>query len=139
MLSRNPVLLDIFDDQAEVDEVFDTITVKVIERDTYMFVDNGDGSISIGASHLAESEETVLYLDILHELVHVKQHRSGLDLYDRSKPYVDRPTEIDAYIVTVKEARRIGLTDAQIFEYLSVEWITPEEHKRLAKRLNVNL
>jgi hypothetical protein len=139
MLSRDPIVFEIFDNPAEVAEVFDTTTVKVIERDTYMFVDNDTGCISIGASHLAESEETVLYLDIIHELVHVKQHRNGLDLYDRSKPYVDRPTEIDAYILTVKEARRIGLTDAEIFDYLSVEWITPEEHKRLARRLNVKI
>jgi hypothetical protein len=139
MLSRNPIMLDIFDDSNEILEVFGTITVQIIDRDTYMYVGNDDGTIFIGASHLAESEETVLYLDIIHELVHVKQHRRGLDLYDRSKPYVDRPTEIDAYILTVKEARRIGMTDEQIFEYLSVEWITPEEHKRLARRLNVRV
>jgi len=76
-------------------------------------------------------------LDIVHELVHVKQHRKGLDLYDRSVSYVDRPTEIEAYAITVREARRIGLTDVAIFEYLSVDWISSEEHCRLAKRLNV--
>jgi len=134
---RNPILLEIFDNPEEVNEVWKSTAVKIIERRTYMFVDNEDGSISIGISHLKESEETVLYLDIVHELVHVKQHRKGLDLYDRSVSYVDRPTEIEAYAITVREARRIGLTDVAIFEYLSVDWISSEEHCRLAKRLNV--
>ena len=102
-----------------------------------MFVDNDDATINIGRMHLKASEAEVLYLDIIHELVHVRQHREGLDLYDRSVSYVDRKTEIEAYVVTIKEARSIGLNDKQILDYLTVEWITPEEHKRLAQRLNV--
>ena len=138
-LYQNPIMLEIFYDQDEVDAVFENTAIRVIERRTYMFVGNDDGSISIGIAHLETSENTVLYLDIIHELVHVKQHRKGLDLYDLSNPYVDRPTEIEAYVLTVKEARRIGLTDKQIFDYLTVEWVTPEEHRRLAKRLNVSI
>ena len=69
--------------------------------------------------------------------MHVKQQREGLDLYDKSTSYVDRQTEIDAYKVAVTEARRIGFDDAQILDYLWVEWITPEEHKRLAESLGI--
>lgn len=54
------------------------------------------------------------------------------------KACVDRETEIEAYKVTLQEARRIGLNDDTILNYLSVSWITPEEHKRLARRLDVN-
>ncbi|MBA4424163.1 MAG: hypothetical protein C0390_13875, partial [Syntrophus sp. (in: bacteria)] len=57
--------------------------------------------------------------------------------YDRSKAYVDRETEIEAYQITVQEARRIGLNDHDISNYLLVAWITPDEHKRLARRLEV--
>ncbi len=35
--------------------------------------------------------------------------------------YVDRPTEIEAYQTTVAEAKRIGMTDEQIIEYLKTE------------------
>ena len=139
VIHRNPVMLEIFNDRDEVDAVFNNTVARVIERRTYMFVGNDDGSISSGIAHLETSENAVLYLDIIHELVHVRQHHKGLDLYDQSNPYVDRPTEIEAYVLTVKEARRIGLTDKQIFDYLTVEWITPEEHRRLAKRLNVSI
>jgi hypothetical protein len=70
-------------------------------------------------------------------LCHVKQHLQGRNLYDERVAYVDRETEIEAYQVTVREARRIGLNDDAISNYLRVAWITPEEHKRLAHRLNV--
>ena len=138
-LENNPIFLEVFKDKNEIQEVFENTNIKIIERDTYMFVDNDNGTINIGIGHLKTSEETVLYLDIIHELVHVRQQREGLDLYDRSVAYVDRPTEIEAYILTVEEARRIGLSDKEILDYLEVEWITPEEHIRLAKRLNVSL
>ena len=78
-----------------------------------------------------------LYLDIIHELCHVKQHLQGRNLYDRSKAYVDRETEIEAYQVTIQEARRIGLNEDHIANYLRVGWITSEEHKRLVRRLGV--
>jgi hypothetical protein len=50
---------------------------------------------------------------------------------------VDRKTEVEAYEVTVREARRIGLTEEVISNYLRVPWITAEEHKRLARKLDV--
>jgi len=136
-LEQNPLLLDVFRGTTEITEVFEKTTIRIIERQTYMFVDNDDGSISIGVHHLKTSDEKVLYLDIIHELVHVRQHRDGRNLYDRSVSYVDRITEIEAYEITVREARRIGMSDEEIVDYLEVEWITPEEQIRLARRLNV--
>lgn len=103
----------------------------------YMHVQNDDASIVIGKKHLKSSEKKILYLDIIHELVHVKQQRQGLDLYDESYSYVDRPTEIEAYAIAVEEARRLGMDDREIFEYLHVEWISHDEHKRLASRVGV--
>ncbi|HSD05215.1 MAG TPA: hypothetical protein VLB45_05620, partial [Nitrosopumilaceae archaeon] len=100
---------------------------------------NEDATIVIGYDHLKKSDSKILYLDIVHELVHVKQQRSGLDLYDKSYSYVDRPTEVEAYEVAVREAKRIGMNQQEIFDYLHVEWITPDEHKRLASRLGISV
>jgi hypothetical protein len=111
--------------------------VCVVDCPYEMFVDNDDASITIGLTHLRGASDEFLYLDIIHELCHVKQHLQGRNLYDRSKSYVDRETEIEAYQVTVQEARRIGLNDDGISCYLRVPWITPEEHKRLVRRLGV--
>jgi hypothetical protein len=37
----------------------------------------------------------------------------------------------------VKEARKIGMTDDAIAEYLYVEWITRSAHARLLKTLGI--
>jgi hypothetical protein len=131
------ILPAIFADAEEINEVMAKTKVYVVEGPFEMFVDNDDGSISIGMRHLRRSSDEILYLDIIHELCHVKQHLQGRDLYDRHKAYVDRETEIEAYQVIVQEARRIGLNDKDICDYLRVAWITPEEHKRLVRRLGV--
>ena len=131
------ILPAIFADAEEIDGVMAHTKVFVVDRLNEMFVDNDDGSITIGLTHLRQASDEFLYLDIIHELCHVKQHLQGRNLYDRSKAYVDRETEIEAYQVTVQEARRIGLNDEAIANYLRVSWITPEEHKRLVRRLDV--
>ena len=131
------ILQAVFADAKERDQVILNTKVLVVDNPYEMFVDNDDGSITIGLTHLRRSSEEFLYLDIIHELCHVKQHLEGRDLYDRSKSYVDRETEVEAYEVTVREARRIGLTEEAISNYLRVPWITAEEHKRLARRLDV--
>jgi nitroreductase len=129
------ILLAVFADSAELDQVIERTTVHVVDQSHDIFVDNDDGSITIGLPHLRQVSDEILYLDIIHELCHVKQHLQGRDLYDRSKAYVDRETEIEAYQITVREARRIGLSDDTISDYLQVPWITAEEHRRLACRL----
>jgi hypothetical protein len=131
------VLSAIFADAAEIDRVMVCTKVIVVDAPGEIFVDNDNGSITISLNHLCNCSDEFLYLDIIHELCHVKQHLQGRNLYDRRKAYVDRETEIEAYEVTVREARRIGLNDETISNYLRVYWITPEEHKRLAERLGV--
>ncbi len=131
------ILAAIFADAEEIDRVIADTKVFVVDQPYEMYVNNDDASITIGLTHLRNASDEFLYLDIIHELCHVKQHLQGRNLYDRSRAYVDRETEIDAYRVTVQEARRIGLDDDAIVSYLHVSWITPEEHERLARRLDV--
>jgi hypothetical protein len=63
----------------------------------------------------------------------------GKELFDDRYSYVDRPTEVEAYEHTVEEARRLGLNDDRICEYLKTEWMSNNEMKRLAKTLNVKM
>jgi len=132
------VLAEIFPGAEEIDRVFARIRVLVAEMPHEMFVDNHNGSITIGLNHLRNASDTFLYLDIVHELCHVRQQSEGRNLYDRSKAYVDRETEIEAYRLTVREARRIGLDDEEIACYLRVSWITAEEHGRLLRNLGIS-
>ena len=133
------ILYTIFAGTEEIDQVIAHTRVFIVDNSYEMFVDNEDGSITIGLAHLRTSPDNILYLDIIHELCHVQQCRQGRNLYDRSKAYVDRDTEIEAYLLTVREARRIGLNDEAIADYLRVSWLTPQEHQRLARRLNVTI
>lgn len=136
-LQHSEILMEIFKTKNELDDVFTKTNVIVEDSDHYMFVKNEDATIVIGFNHLTKSDTKTLYLDIVHELVHVKQQRDGLDLYNKSYSYVDRPTEIEAYEVAVREAKRLGMNEDEIMDYLFVEWITPQEHKRLASHVGL--
>jgi hypothetical protein len=115
------------------------LVVEVFPKDGYMGVSDEDGHIFASQQYINGGEKWSVYLDIIHELVHVRQFRQGKNLFDPKFTYVDRPTEIEAYIVAVEEARRIGMTEEEIFEYLEVPWISKEEHRRLAKSAGVKL
>ncbi|MGI0027053.1 MAG: hypothetical protein ACREAD_04350 [Nitrosopumilaceae archaeon] len=136
-LKQVSILAQVFKTKEELDDVFLKTKVIVEESDHYMYVKNDDASIVIGFRHLQNSDSKILYLDIIHELVHVMQQRQGIDLYDKSYAYVDRPTEIEAYEIAVLEAKNLGMNNEEILDYLLVEWITPEEHKRLASHVGL--
>jgi hypothetical protein len=61
----------------------------------------------------------------------------GKELFDPQYDYVDRPTEVEAYLYTVQEARRLGLSDKRILEYLKTEWMSNEDLVKLARHVNV--
>jgi hypothetical protein len=104
----------------------------------YMGVSDEDGHILASADYLKNGKWRDIYLDVIHELVHVKQFREGKELFDESYPYADRPTEVEAYRHTVKEARRLGMNDDEIFEYLKVTWLSDSEVKQLARNVGIN-
>lgn len=103
----------------------------------YMGVSDIDGHLIVSTHYLKHGEEREVYLDVVHELVHVKQFREGKELFPQGVEYADRPTEIEAYAVAIEEARRIGLTEEQIREYLRVPWMDDEDHTRLLSHLGV--
>ena len=126
-----PALQEIFG-KSGLKEELRVLTVEVFPREGFMGVSDEDGHIFASQHYLNNGDEWSVYLDVVHELVHVMQFHKGKNLFDPNYAYVDRPTEREAYKVGVKEARRIGLTDKEIFDYLEVPWISREEHVRLA-------
>jgi len=111
--------------------------VALTDEDGYMYVNDTDGSVVVGLDYLKNGDAKHLYLDVIHELVHVKQFLEGKNLFDRTYSYVDRPTEIEAYRCCIEEGRRIGMPEDEIAEYLYVEWVSRKEHARLLKTLGV--
>jgi hypothetical protein len=105
----------------------------------YMGVNETDGHLIIGARYLNEGNIVDIYLDVIHELVHVKQFMEGKELFDSDYTYTERPTEVEAYRHAVKEARRLGMDDKRICEYLKTEWMSDDDLQRLAKTVGVRL
>jgi len=136
-IRKEPILSEIFGGEKMIDEVSEATDINIIDAPHYMNVNNENGTINVGLGHLRNSDDEVLYLDIIHELCHVRQQREGAVLYRRDIPYVDWPTEIEAYEITVKVARRMGMTDREIENYLYVEWASPQDNAKMAKRLKV--
>jgi len=131
-----------FDRVPAVRELFGAKTVQVLRsqkveffsaRFGYMGTSDVDGHLLISTNHLAKSPIRTVYLDIVHELCHVRQFRKGHGLFYPKLSYVDAPSEIEAYRFTVKEGQRIGMTTRELMDYLKVEWISPAEHRRLAR------
>ncbi len=121
----------------ETERVLSEITLVIERRRGYLHVDPSNGNIIISFPYLRSGDEKHLYLDVIHELVHVRQFMEGKELFDERYSYVDRPTEIEAYSHSVKEARRIGMTEREIIDYLWVEWVTEEEFERLVSRMGI--
>ncbi|HXW36951.1 MAG TPA: hypothetical protein VEJ36_03490 [Nitrososphaerales archaeon] len=113
------------------------LKVDVIETRGYLHIDPERGTIVVNRNYLREGQEDYIYLDVVHELVHIRQLMDGRELFDRTYSYVDRPTEVEAYRVTIAEARRIGLSDEKIADYLKVEWVTEEDFKRFLHAMGV--
>ena len=131
-----PAVRSLFGDKTE--EILSNLKVEFFSsRFGYMGVSDVDGHLLVSTYHLKHSELKTLYLDIIHELYHLKQFLEGKQLFNDALPYVDNPIEIEAYRFTVEEAKRIGLTKEEIIDYLKVEWIDEEEHKRLIKKLGL--
>jgi hypothetical protein len=127
----------IFGDKTE--EVLRNLRVEFGGRGGYMGVSEVDGHLLISAHYMKEGDIVDIYLDIIHELVHVRQFMEGKKLFDDNFSYVRRPTEVEAYQLAVKEAKKLGLSDERICEYLKTEWMSSKDLERLAEAVNVKL
>ena len=135
---RLPAVRSIFGDETE--NVLSQLKVEFFSsKFGYMGVSDEDGHLIVSAYYLREGEPVSKYLDVIHELVHVKQFRDGKALFDDNYEYHNRPTELEAYELAIEEARRVGMSDRELFEYLKVDWMSEEEVSKLAKNLGIKV
>jgi hypothetical protein len=127
---------DIFGEKTQ--EVLRNLKVEFTPLGGYMWVNSMDGHLMISSNYLNNGDKVDIYLDLIHELVHVRQYMVGQELFDSHYTYSTRPTEIEAYRAAVREARRLGLSEQRICVYLKTEWMSDEDLKILARALNVN-
>ena len=122
----------------KTDEVLHHLTVELSWVFGYMYVDGSDGHLVISKNYLNNGDKTDIYLDLIHELCHVKQYMEGKELFDPRYSYVERPTEIEAYRYCVQEARRLGLNDERIRCYLRTEWMSESDFEKLVKSVTLS-
>jgi hypothetical protein len=122
----------------KTNEVLSHLCVEFSWLGGYMFVDGSDGHLVVNKAYLNTGDKVDIYLDLIHELCHVKQFMDGKELFDPRYDYVERPTEIEAYRYAVQEARRMGLSEDRIRLYLKTEWMSEHDFRRLAKSVGVS-
>ena len=103
----------------------------------YMGVSDEDGHLVVSTHYLRTGNRRDIYLDVVHELVHVRQFREGRQLFPKGFNYPDAPTEIEAYRSCIAEGRRLGMTDPELFRYLKVEWMDDSDVRKLARNVGV--
>jgi len=126
----------IFGERTE--SVLQSLRVELTPLGGYMRVSGADGHLIVSSRYLNNGDRIDIYLDVIHELVHVSQFMNGKELFDVHYGYTERPTEVEAYRHAVEEARRLGLSDQRICQYLKTEWMSVNDLRRLAKILNVD-
>jgi len=105
----------------------------------YAFVDVEERKIVVSEWYYREGAPLDLYLDLLHELTHLRQLDEGFDLWDERFEYVDRPTEVEGYAVAIEEGRRLGMTAADVLAHLSNPWMTQRDVDRLLAHVDAFL
>ena len=103
----------------------------------YMWVNGLNGHLIVNSHYLNNGDRIDIYLDVIHELVHIRQFMEGKKLFDNHYSYVESPTEVEAYRYAVEEAKRLKLSDERICRYLKTEWMSNEDLKQLARNLNI--
>ncbi|MDE1846364.1 MAG: hypothetical protein KGH53_03745 [Candidatus Micrarchaeota archaeon] len=111
------------------------IRIRISKKQFYAYIDVKKEAIVIGQKYFRSASDLYLCLDLLHELVHIRQLREGQDLFDKKFSYVDRPTEMEAYRLAAGQARKFGLRGKKLLEYLEADWVPKEDSDRLMKKL----
>jgi len=143
-----------FEKVAAVRKVFGDETEAVLarlkigfisNRRMYMGIRDDDGNIAVGTYHLRHSTDRVLYLDIVHELFHIKQWMRDKEWFTKEHEkfmgdfslYYSSPLELPAYAHTVREAERLGMSRKEIAEYLRMMPVPQRVWNRFIKEMEI--
>ena len=143
-----------FEKVAAVRKVFGKDTEKVLarlkigfisNRRMYMGIRDEDGNVAVGTYHLRHSTDSVLYLDVVHELFHIGQWTRDKEWFTNEHEkfmgdfslYYSSPLEVPAYVHTVREAERLGMTRKEIAEYLKMMPVPQKVWNRFLKEMEI--
>jgi hypothetical protein len=135
-LEESPVARRIETPALPIGPLMDSARVKIKKGEGYCYVDVKIPAIVLIENYYIRGNALDLYLDLAHELTHLRQLAEGRNIWDHSLHYVDRPTEIEGYAVAVEEGIRLGMTEAQVIQHLSNPWLSDDEVDRLRKNID---
>jgi hypothetical protein len=137
--AESPALARISPDAGARARLLARAKVQIRAGRGYAFVDVEAQSIVLSEWYYQQGTDLDLYLDLLHELTHVRQIEEGFDLWDDRFEYVDRPTEVEGYAIAIEEGRRLGMTEEAIVQHLSNPWMSGDDVQRLLRHVNAFL
>ncbi len=129
--ARSPAMARALPDPVQRERLLRDAKVQLRGGRGYAFIDVEAPCIVLSEWYYREGADLDLYMDLLHELTHLRQLEEGFDLWDERFAYVDRPTEVEGYAVAIEEGRRLGMTDDDVFRHLSNPWMTDPDVRRL--------
>jgi hypothetical protein len=119
-----------------IGSLLDSARVKIKKGEGYLYVDVKIPAITLIEDYYHRANALDLYLDLAHELMHLRQLVEGRNIWDHSLHYVDRPTEIEGFAVAVEEGLRLGMTEEHVIQHLSNPWLSDGEVERLRKNID---
>lgn len=131
--AESPGLRRIEPDPAKRQRLLEEALVFIKPGGGFAYVDVETPCIVLAEEYYRTGKDIDLYMDMLHELTHIRQHHEGRDLWDERFAYVDRPTEIEGYAVAVEEGRRLGMDDEDVIDHLTNPWMDEEDVHRLLR------
>ena len=134
-LEKSKTLWKIFGSRAKAQNAIQNTKLWVSPHPWIIWVSDKTGKVIISEKYLRTAPRRQLFLDFVHEMVHVKQFIDGRSLHDRRHKYEDRPIEIEAYKYTVEEAKSLGMNRRQIIDYLKVPWVMGDREKRMIQNI----
>jgi len=138
-IGESPVARRIESPQTPLGSLLDGARVRIKRHEGYCYVDVKVPAIVLSEDYYNKANPVDLYLDLAHELTHLRQLAEGKNLWDHSLHYVDRPTEIEGYAVAIEEGRRLGMTEKDILHHLSNPWLNGDEIARLIENVELFL
>ncbi len=134
-IAESPATRRIESNATPIAAVLSTARIRIRSGRGYVWVDDEIPEIVLIEKYYRTGESLDLYLDLLHELTHLRQLMEGHGLWNEALPYVDRPTEVEGYAVAVEEGRRLGMTEDEITHHLSNPWMSESDVRRLRENV----
>lgn len=132
---ESPAMMRICKTEEARERLLTTSRVRISLAPGYAYINTRTPCIELSWMYYAAGSNADLYMDMLHELTHLRQLSEGAELWDRRFSYVNRPTEIEGYAVAVEEGRRLGLSDAQLQRHLHNPWMTAGDVEQLKSNI----